>query len=121
MKDENSGTDPIARIDLFLNDSPEPFSSILPPARVEIDTSKLDDGPHELRLQAYDTAGNVGRRTIPFVVQNGPGITVTGCARVSASAVASTSRSTCSAVKNRSTRSAPSRAGRSRSGRGLWS
>jgi mono/diheme cytochrome c family protein len=29
-------------------------------------------------LYAYDTMGNVGRRTIPFTVQNGPGITVTG-------------------------------------------
>lgn len=68
----------IARIDVFLDAAAEPLSTVLPPAHVDIDTSALDDGAHELRLEAYDTGGNVGRRTIPFVVQNGPGITVTG-------------------------------------------
>jgi mono/diheme cytochrome c family protein len=78
MEHEEHAAPPIARIDLFLNGSDEPFDSVLPPAHVEVDTSTLADGPHELRLEAYDTEGKVGRRTIPFVVQNGPGITVNG-------------------------------------------
>jgi mono/diheme cytochrome c family protein len=78
MKDEEQDADPIARVDLFLNGAKVPFGSVLPPAHVDIDTSKLDDGPHELLLEAFDAKGKVGRRTIPFIVQNGPGITVTG-------------------------------------------
>jgi len=73
-----TGTTPVARIDVYLDDAAEPFRSIVPPQSVDLDTSQLDDGPHVLRLEARDVAGNVGRRTIPFVVQNGPGITVTG-------------------------------------------
>jgi mono/diheme cytochrome c family protein len=72
------GEVPVARIDLFFDEATEPFMSVVPPAPVEIDTTALDDGPHVLRLHAYDTAGNVGRRTMRFLVQNGPGITVTG-------------------------------------------
>lgn len=62
MRDEEPDADPIARVDLFLNGSKEPFGSVLPPAHVEIDTSKLDDGPHELLLEAHDAKGNIGRR-----------------------------------------------------------
>jgi mono/diheme cytochrome c family protein len=68
----------VARIVVYLDDDPEPYRTIVPPDSVEIDTTRLDDGPHVVRLHAYDAAGNVGRRTIPFMVQNGPGITVTG-------------------------------------------
>lgn len=78
MEYQEPNAQPIARVDVFLNGANEPFSTVLPPAHIDIDTTTLDDGPHELRLEAFDTNGNAGRRTIPFVVQNGPGITVTG-------------------------------------------
>ncbi|HEV3089414.1 MAG TPA: cytochrome c [Candidatus Elarobacter sp.] len=78
MMQDLTGDRPVARVDLYLDDAQEPFKTIVPPNSVEFDTSQLDDGPHVLRIEARDAAGNVGRRTIPFVVQNGPGITVTG-------------------------------------------
>lgn len=68
----------VARIDAYLDDATEPFTTIVPPAALNLDTTTLDDGEHVLRLRALDALGNVGRRTIPFSVQNGPGITVTG-------------------------------------------
>jgi mono/diheme cytochrome c family protein len=68
----------VARIDVYLDDEERPFQTIVPPGSVVIDTSALEDGPHLLRLEARDTSGRIGRRTIPFLVQNGPGITVTG-------------------------------------------
>lgn len=68
----------VARIEVLLDDAPVPFQTVVPPGTLTLDTTKLDDGPHVLRLLAYDANGNVGRRTISFVVQNGPGITVTG-------------------------------------------
>jgi cytochrome c oxidase subunit 2 len=66
------------RLRLYLDDDREPFAACRPPADVELDTSQLEDGPHVLRIEALDENGNVGSRSIPFVVQNGPGITVTG-------------------------------------------
>jgi mono/diheme cytochrome c family protein len=63
---------------LFLDGSTEPFATFKPPARTRIDTTTLADGEHKLIVEAVDTAGNVGRREIPFVVRNGPGIAVLG-------------------------------------------
>jgi mono/diheme cytochrome c family protein len=45
---------------------------------VDLDTTLLSDGPHRLRVRATGAQGRVGTRTIPFEVQNGPGITVNG-------------------------------------------
>ena len=73
-----TGDTAVARIELYLDDAREPFRTVVPPESAQLDTAALEDGPHVLRLVAYDAAGNVGRRSIPFVVQNGPGITVTG-------------------------------------------
>jgi cytochrome c oxidase subunit II len=65
-------------VSLSFDDAAEPFATYEPPATVQIDTSKLADGEHVLRISARDADGNVGVRAIPFTVQNGPGITVTG-------------------------------------------
>lgn len=65
-------------ISLYLDDSSEPFAVYRPPATVSLDTKELTDGEHILHVRARDTLGNVGIRAIPFSVQNGPGITVTG-------------------------------------------
>jgi mono/diheme cytochrome c family protein len=70
--------DPVNAIAIFLDDDPVPVSTHRPPAVATLDTSKLPDGPHVLRIEAIDALGNRGVRTIPFVVANGPGITVTG-------------------------------------------
>jgi len=47
-----TGSAPVARIDLYLDDATEPFRSVVPPQPVEVDTSTLADGPHVLRLEA---------------------------------------------------------------------
>ena len=65
-------------VSLYLDDASEPFARYQPPATVHLDTRSLADGNHALHIRARDAVGNVGVRTIPFVVQNGPGITVTG-------------------------------------------
>src|SRR5450631_942850 len=65
-------------VSVYVDDSPEPLGTYAPPATAHIDTTALPDGPHVLRVRAQDALGSIGVRTIPFVVQNGPGITVTG-------------------------------------------
>jgi len=67
-----------SRIEVYLDDSPEPVSVYRPPARFDLDTSDLADGPHELRIVATDVSGHRGIRRIPFEVRNGPGIAVSG-------------------------------------------
>ncbi|WP_210522082.1 hypothetical protein [Hymenobacter terricola] len=39
------------------------------------------DGPHELRVVARSSNGQEGVQRIPFVVRNGPAITVPGLSR----------------------------------------
>lgn len=66
------------RIEVFLDDDPEPIVVHRPPARFELDTTQLDDGAHTLHIQAYDSSGQRGVRHVPFRVRNGPGIAVNG-------------------------------------------
>lgn len=63
---------------IYLDESDEPIATYRPPARFRLDTRGISDGEHVLRIEATDAVGNVGMRRIPFVVSNGPGITVTG-------------------------------------------
>lgn len=65
-------------ISLYLDHETEPFATYRPPATCTLDTTTLEDGTHVLHVRARDGTGKIGRRSIPFSVQNGPGITVTG-------------------------------------------
>ncbi len=77
MQRQGGGEKPVS-ISVFMDDAAEPMATYRPPARFHLDTTQLDDGEHVLRIKATDALGNVGVRRIPFVVANGPGITVTG-------------------------------------------
>lgn len=63
---------------VYLDDATEPLLSHRPPVRFELDTALLEDGDHRLRVEAYDSTGRKGVRTIRFTVRNGPGIAVNG-------------------------------------------
>jgi mono/diheme cytochrome c family protein len=71
-------TGPRNRIDIFLDDAAEPLLSTTPPLSFELHTSRIEDGPHVMRIAAYDGQGIKGTRTIEFSVRNGPGIAVSG-------------------------------------------
>jgi mono/diheme cytochrome c family protein len=75
---EITATVPQNRIDIFIDNGAEPLLSTTPPLSFELDTSGLEDGPHVMRIEAYDSLGVKGIRTIDFSVRNGPGIAVTG-------------------------------------------
>ncbi|MGH7737189.1 MAG: c-type cytochrome [Candidatus Tyrphobacter sp.] len=65
-------------VSLYVDDAAEPIARFRAPARFSLDTTKIEDGEHVLRIVAVDAAGHAGVRRIPFTVSNGPGITVTG-------------------------------------------
>ena len=72
-------TDPTSsQIEVYLDNEPNPIGVYRPPARFELDTTQITDGPHELRIVASDPPGHRGVRRIPFEVRNGPGIAVAG-------------------------------------------
>lgn len=66
------------RIEVYLDDNPQPYVTFIPPERFELDVTLLEDGPHLLRIVAHDRSGHRGVRRIPFEVRNGPGIVVDG-------------------------------------------
>jgi mono/diheme cytochrome c family protein len=76
--DEDRTPDEPVSISIFVDDSTEPIATYRPPARFYLDTTHYADGEHVLSIRAIDAIGHVGVRRVPFVVANGPGITVTG-------------------------------------------
>jgi mono/diheme cytochrome c family protein len=66
------------RIEIFVDDEATPRYVLEPPATLELDSEGLDDGPHRLRVHAFEDSGAVGVESIPFTVRNGPGIAVVG-------------------------------------------
>lgn len=71
-------TDEENRVEVYLDDNPEPIATFTPPDSFELDTTLLEDGQHILRIRASDRTGRRGLREIPFEVRNGPGIAVDG-------------------------------------------
>ena len=63
---------------IFLDDGDQPLGIFSSPVNFELDTTKLKDGEHMLRIVSKDPAGKEGVRNIPFTVRNGPDISVEG-------------------------------------------
>ena len=63
---------------VFIDDDPKPYGEYLVPINFDLDTRKLVDGAHVLKIVSKDPLGKEGIRQIPFVVRNGPGIAVEG-------------------------------------------
>lgn len=77
VNDDQEQQEPI-RVIVYLDDDTEPLLTYEPPVRFELDTSRLEDGHHKLRIEAFGATGEKGVRIIPFTVRNGPGIAVNG-------------------------------------------
>src|SRR5680860_839312 len=65
-------------IKVFLDDETRPFAEFQPPVKFVLDTTKIPDGKHLLKIIAKSSSGVEGVRTIPFEVQNGPKSSVIG-------------------------------------------
>ena len=63
---------------LFLDDEPQPIARLNAPVKFELDTTRLVDGQHTLKIVSRDPAGKEGIRLIPFEVRNGPAISIEG-------------------------------------------
>ncbi len=67
-----------AKVTLFLDENPEPLGEFQSPVTFDLDTHKLPDGQHTLKIVSKDANGCEGIRIIPFTVRNGPAIDVEG-------------------------------------------
>lgn len=67
-----------SKVFVFIDDSPQPIGQFDAPIRFELDTRRLVDGQHTLRIVGRDPSGKEGVRVIPFTVRNGPAIAVEG-------------------------------------------
>jgi cytochrome c553 len=69
----------LMRIKVYLDNGAAPIAELASATqRFEIDTTKLPDGVHKLRMEAIEDGRVTGVREIPFNVRNGPGISVAG-------------------------------------------
>ncbi|MCK0156792.1 cytochrome C [Cellulophaga sp. F20128] len=66
------------KVTVFLDDEKVPFGVFEPPAKLILDTTKISDGKHTLKIKAVSSKGIEGVRVIPFEVRNGPEIAVIG-------------------------------------------
>lgn len=63
---------------LFLDDEEKPFAEFSPPIKFMLDTTKIPDGKHCLKIVAKSSSNVEGIKKIPFEVRNGPEIAVVG-------------------------------------------
>lgn len=66
------------KVTVFLDNEKIPFGEFEPPAKLILDTTKIPDGKHQLKIKAISSSGIEGVRVIPFEVRNGPEIAVVG-------------------------------------------
>lgn len=65
-------------IRIFLDDNSQPLGEFTPPSNFSLDTTKIPDGPHTLKVVATSSDGVEGLKMVDFVVRNGPEIALSG-------------------------------------------
>lgn len=66
------------KVVLFMDNEERPFAELSTPVQFELDTQKLTDGEHLLRIVSRSSRGREGVREVRFFVRNGPAITISG-------------------------------------------
>lgn len=65
-------------IKVFLDEETQPFAEFAPPVKFVLDSTKIPDGKHQLKIVAKSYSGVEGIRIVPFEVRNGPEISLIG-------------------------------------------
>lgn len=71
MKDQST-------VFIFMDNDYKPMGEYKTPVNFELDTTKLVDGEHVLKIISKSLQGKEGIRKIPFTVRNGPSIAIEG-------------------------------------------
>jgi len=67
-----------SKISLFVDEDVQPIAELSSPVQFELDTRKLTDGEHTLKIVSKSPTGREGIRKIKFIVRNGPAISIEG-------------------------------------------
>lgn len=67
-----------SKVFLFIDDDLNPVAELDTPIVFDLDTRKLTDGEHILRIVSQSPSGKEGIRKIHFTVANGPAIRIEG-------------------------------------------
>jgi hypothetical protein len=67
-----------SKVFIFIDDDPQPVAGLQVPVQFELNTTKLADGEHTLKIVSKSPMGREGIRKIKFTVRNGPAIAVEG-------------------------------------------
>jgi len=70
--------EPKSSVKIFIDEETQPFAQFETPVKFELDTRKLSDGLHHLKIVSQEWSGKEGIKVIPFKVRNGPAIEVEG-------------------------------------------
>jgi len=63
---------------IYIDEEMKPIGEYKVPINFELDTTKIVDGNHILKIVSKSSLGKEGIRKIPFTVRNGPSIAVEG-------------------------------------------
>ncbi len=63
---------------IFIDNEEKPMVELVSPVNFELDTTKLVDGKHTLKIVSREPTGKEGIRLVPFEVRNGPAIAIEG-------------------------------------------
>jgi hypothetical protein len=67
-----------ATVFIYLDEETKAIGEYKTPINFELDTTKIVDGEHVLKIVSKGVNGKEGIRKIPFLVQNGPSIAIEG-------------------------------------------
>jgi hypothetical protein len=67
-----------SKVVIFMDNHVQPLGEYDVPIQFELDTRKLVDGAHTLKIVGKDPTGKEGIRVIPFMVRNGPALAIEG-------------------------------------------
>lgn len=67
-----------SKILLYIDDDLQPIAELITPVQFELDTRKLTDGEHTMKIVSKSPMGREGIRKIKFTVRNGPAISIEG-------------------------------------------
>lgn len=69
------------KVKVYLDDDKNPLKEFSPPANFTLDTTKIADGPHTLKIIARSSNGVEGIKKVDFTVRNGPEIELLGISK----------------------------------------
>ncbi|MFP3833586.1 cytochrome C [Chryseobacterium joostei] len=67
-----------SKVFLFIDSDPHPIAELETPIVFDLDTQKLPDGDHVLKIVSRSPSGKEGIKKINFTISNGPAIKIEG-------------------------------------------